>query len=382
MKLRAIATGISLQSPNQLEKIKEVAKFNQQAQDFFEQQGYEIQTTRIITNSWAEYSMGLTPEEIIRQIIRIEQLCQDLNLSFFSIGHVSTPEKIALIPELIKQTSVIYCSSKIGDKENGINFPQIRESAQVIKRIAEETKNGFGNFRFCAWANCPPGIPFFPASYHQGETSFALGLEYPDLIMKAFSNSGNLIEAENNLKSILEAELTKLETLAEKLAQELKIKYGGIDSSLAPSLNSNNSIASAYEILGWGKFGHQGTLAISALITSVLKSLSVKLSGYCGLMLPVCEDMGLTQRANEQNYNLTNLLLYSAVCGCGLDTVPIPGDITVEKLQAILLDLAALAIKLNKPLSARLFPIPGKQAGEMTAFNSPYLVDCQIFKVD
>ncbi len=99
-------------------------------------------------------------------------------------------------------------------------------------------------------------------------------------------------------------------------------------------------------------------------------------------MLPVCEDVGLAQRANEQTYNLTNLLLYSAVCGCGLDTVPLPGDITIEQLEAILIDLAALAIKLNKPLSARLFPMPGKKAGEMTAFNSPYLVDCRIFRVD
>lgn len=81
-------------------------------------------------------------------------------------------------------------------------------------------------------------------------------------------------------------------------------------------------------------------------------------------------------------YNLTNLLLYSAVCGCGLDTVPIPGDITVEKIEAILLDMATLALKLDKPLAARLFPILDKKAEEMTAFNSPYLVDCKIFEVN
>lgn len=99
-------------------------------------------------------------------------------------------------------------------------------------------------------------------------------------------------------------------------------------------------------------------------------------------MLPVCEDVGLAARANDRTYNLTNLLLYSAVCGCGLDTVPIPGDITVEKIEAILLDMATLALKLDKPLAARLFPIPDKKAGEMTAFNSPYLVDCKIFEVN
>ena len=72
---------------------------------------------------------------------------------------------------------------------------------------------------------------------------------------------------------------------------------------------------------------------------------------------------------------------YCSCLGCGLDTVPLPGDISVEKLEAILLDVASLAIKLDKPLSARLFPIPGKQSGEMTAFNSPYLVNCKIFDV-
>jgi hypothetical protein len=117
------------------------------------------------------------------------------------------------------------------------------------------------------------------------------------------------------------------------------------------------------------------------MITRVLKNLSVNKCGYSGLMLPVCEDFGLAQRCNERTYNLTNLLLYSAVCGCGLDTIPLPGNITTEKIEAILLDLAALAIALNKPLSARLLPVPGKKAGEKTSFNSPYLVDCKIFEI-
>ena len=382
MKIRAITTGVLLESANQPEKMQQVAAFNQQAKDFFEHQGYEVQTTRIATNSWGEYLVGLTPREIVTEIHKIERLCQNLNISFFSIGYVSKPQQIALIPEINKNTSIIYCSSQIGDGESGINFENTRESAKVIKRISEETANGYGNFRFCAWANCPPGIPFFPASYHEGNTSFALALEFTDLLIKAFAKSDSLIAAENNLKSILEAELTKIETLAEKISHIFEIEYRGIDSSLAPSLDRNISIALAYESLGLGKFGHQGTLAISALITRVVKSLAVKLCGYSGLMLPVCEDWGLAERANEQTYNLTNLLLYSAVCGCGLDTVPLPGDITIEKLEAILIDLAALAIKLNKPLSARLFPMPGKKVGEMTKFNSPYLVDCKIFRVD
>ncbi len=381
MKIRTITTGISLQSPREDVKITQAAESNRRMQSFFEQQGYEVQETRIATNSWETYLQGLSTLEIVGEIQRVEQTCQDLGIDCFNIGYASTPEKIAIIPEFNKLTEIIYCSSKIGDFESGIDFENARASAEAIKRISEETENDYGNFRFCAWANCEPGIPFFPTGYHEGETAFAIGLECSDLLMKAFSKSNDLMEAEQNLRDVFAEELGKIETFAQQISDELRVKYGGIDSSLAPSLEADESIAFAYEKLGFGKFGSQGTLTISAIITRVLKSLPVKTCGYSGLMLPVCEDFGLAERANEQTYGLTNLLLYSAVCGCGLDTVPIPGDITSKDIEAILLDMATLAIRLNKPLSARLFPVPGKKAGEMTSFNSPFLVDCEILAI-
>ncbi|WP_042341772.1 DUF711 family protein [Calothrix sp. PCC 7507] len=382
MKIRTITTGISLQSPADVEKIRQAAEFNQQAKEVFEHQGYEVQTKRISTNSWEEYLAGLSNREIINQIQNIERICQSLDVSFFNIGYANQPASIALIPDINQHTSLIFCSSKIGDIKTGINFENIQESAKLIQRISQETENGYGNFRFCAWANCPPTIPFFPTSYHEGNTAFAIGLECCDLVMQAFSQTENIQTAEKILQEILEIELNKTAAIAQKISKNFAIAYHGIDTSLAPSLDKNYSIAFAYEKLLNGKFGQPGTLAISGMLTRILKSLSVKICGYSGLMLPVCEDVGLAMRANEQTYDITNLLLYSAVCGCGLDTVPIPGNITVEKIAAILTDLATLAIKLDKPLSARLFPIPGKKAGEMTNFNSPYLVDCQIFAVD
>lgn len=131
-----------------------------------------------------------------------------------------------------------------------------------------------------------------------------------------------------------------------------------------------------------GKFGYSATLAISGMLTRVLKNVSVKICGYSGLMLPVCEDVGLATRANEQTYDIINFLLYSAVCGYGLDTLAITGDITIEAIAALLIDMATLAIKLDKALSSRLVPILNKKVGEMTTFNSPYLVDCKIFTVN
>jgi uncharacterized protein (UPF0210 family) len=395
MKIRTITTGISLNSPKEAGKILKAAEFNRQIKQCFESQGYVVQTTRLATNPWGEYLTGYSQNEIILQLQQLDRICQDAqvgvwspnpHVSFVSIGMARTPEEIGLIPVINQNTSeAMFACSDIGNVTQGIDWENTRASAKAIKQMSEQSENGYGNFRFCAAANCPPGIPFFPASYHQGPPSFAIGLECSDLVRSAFiqaKQANSMAKAEAFLREILTEEFSQVEKIATEVAQECAIGYGGIDASIAPSLDRQDSIAYAYEILGSGKFGNQGTLTLSAMITRVLKNLSVKTCGYSGLMLPVCEDVGLAERANEKTYGLTNLLLYSAVCGCGFDTVPLPGDIPVEKLELILLDMASLAIKLDKPLGARLLPVPGKQAGDMTDFQSPYLVDCQIFAVD
>jgi uncharacterized protein (UPF0210 family) len=61
-----------------------------------------------------------------------------------------------------------------------------------------------------------------------------------------------------------------------------------------------------------------------------------------------------------------------------LDTVPLPGDVAPEEIARLLLDVATMALRLNKPLSARLFPVPGKRGGEHTTFTSQYLTNTRI----
>ena len=57
----------------------------------------------------------------------------------------------------------------------------------------------------------------------------------------------------------------------------------------------------------------------------------------------------------------------------GLDAVPLPGDISEAQLARILGDMASLAFKWHKPLSARLLPVKDKKAGDHTDFKSQYL---------
>jgi uncharacterized protein (UPF0210 family) len=98
-------------------------------------------------------------------------------------------------------------------------------------------------------------------------------------------------------------------------------------------------------------------------------------------MLPVLEDAVLAKRAADGSLTVTDLLLYSAVCGTGLDTIPLPGDVSEEQLAAVLLDLAALAQRLGKPLTARLMPVPGKQAGDPTGFDFAFFANSRVMPI-
>jgi uncharacterized protein len=119
-------------------------------------------------------------------------------------------------------------------------------------------------------------------------------------------------------------------------------------------------------------------LTAARIITAAVKSVPVKQTGYAGLMVPVMEDKVMAQRWAEGAFNVDSLLAYSAVCGTGLDTIPLPGDISVEQMGRIYGDVASLAVKWNKPLSARLQPVPGKKAGDMTEYQDPFLFNTVI----
>lgn len=145
----------------------------------------------------------------------------------------------------------------------------------------------------------------------------------------------------------------------------------GVDPTPAPL--GEVSIGAAIEAFTGARFGSSGTLNAARITTTAVKSVPVKQVGYSGLMLPVMEDKLLAERWAESTYNIDSLLAYSAVCGTGLDTVTLTGDVSLDQMERIFADLASLAMKWNKPLSARLQPVPNKRPGDRTDFEDPYL---------
>ncbi|MDB0010615.1 DUF711 family protein, partial [Gammaproteobacteria bacterium] len=102
---------------------------------------------------------------------------------------------------------------------------------------------------------------------------------------------------------------------------------------------------------------------------------------FNGVMYSVLEDDYLALAVKNKKLSIDSLLLYSTVCGCGIDMVPVPGNIFLEEISSLILDTAALSIALKKPLGTRILPIPGKNANELTDFNYDFLVDTRVMEI-
>jgi uncharacterized protein (UPF0210 family) len=189
-------------------------------------------------------------------------------------------------------------------------------------------------------------------------------------------NKGQPQQAADKLSSELSRYAHEAETVAQDFARQSGWDYLGLDPTPAP--DGVISIGAAIEAFTGHPVGSSGTLGTAFLITTAVRSVQVKQVGYAGLMLPVLEDERLAQRWSEGKLSIDALLSYSSVCATGLDTVPLPGDVTEDQLARILSDVAALASKWHKPLTARLLPVKNKHAGDRSDFDDPHLTNAKI----
>lgn len=388
--IRTITLGIGDAHPLGADAIARAGDFLRRAQDATEAAGYVLQTTRIATRPVLEDLATLDNAAVAIYAADMQRWCDAEGIGFCSLGPVPADdpafpvERIGLLPELLLPNTALNASVQLASEHYGVRSDALLPTAGVMRTLAE-TQGGEVNFRFAALACCEPGGPFFPQAFARGpEWSVSVGMQSAGLVRETIEQvaveigtGGAALAA---LTLAVGAALTKaaepVVTLVRELAEAAGYTFGGVDLSPAPM--GDESIAAAFEAVGLGAFGGPGTLAIAAALTGAIKSSSLPLCGYNGLMLPVLEDRVLGERCAEGNASITSLLAYSAVCGTGLDTIPIAGDTPEERVAALLADVAALATRLRKPLSARLFLVPGGRAGEMTTFTSPYLTNTRI----
>ena len=369
MRIRSITYFMDPRFPISKNLIQKAGIFVRHAEQAFIQDGYPVQSIRLATPPFASF---LHRDSYLSALTQIENMTHGEGFAYVALGP-ALPEHIhsySAIPEMLAQSSNVFFSGHLTTAKGEICLPAVRACAQVIFQSAALEKDGFANLRFATLANVPPWVPFFPAAYHQGKApAFGLAIEAADLAVDAFSEADSLSGASDQLIESIETHAHRLEAIGARLEKIYQVEFKGIDFSLAPFPTREISIGSALEHLGVSKLGLSGSLAAAAFLMNCLDRAQFKRTGFNGLMLPVLEDQVLAQRGGEGVLGIKDLLLYSAVCGTGLDTVPLPGDASVEQIQAVLLDIAALSLRLNKPLTARLMPIPGKHAGDETGFN-------------
>jgi uncharacterized protein (UPF0210 family) len=377
-KVRALTAFVRIDPGNYQTQVHDALTLLRSSKDSFVRRGYEVQTLRITTQPFPEIVRGLSQQQAMDFFRALDGLAA--RESFIAnIGPAmpaagDSASSAELLARVLAQNEHLLGSVIVG-REDGIDWNAVRSAARIVKYLEEYTPHGDGNFRFAVSALLAPYGPFYPTSYYTGaDHRFSIGLEGANVVQVALGrNPRDLAKAEKALTEALGGYAIECEQIAREIEKNSSWTYAGLDPTPAPA--GDVSIGDAIEKFAGAKFGSSGTMTVAAMITRAVKSVPVKQVGFAGLMVPVLEDSILAQRWSEGTYNIDSLMAYSAVCGTGLDTVPLPGAITEEHLARIIGDVATLAYKWNKPLSARLLPAPGKKASERTEFGDPRLAN-------
>jgi uncharacterized protein (UPF0210 family) len=361
--------------------LERAANAAQQARKRLVAAGYTVQTIRLALAATGHNTCG----DFVTIARAAEQQALDAGFDCVSVGQVDGDRLLAL-PDALAATEALFASAAIAAPDGTPRPENIRAAAATITATAAGTPDGLGNMRFAAAACVGPGSPFFPAAYHDGGApAIAIGPEAAALAIEAVRENGDQETNDNwrreiSWSALLQVAPSRLTALIEQhdaaivvaltgLEAETGVRFAGCDWSLAPHPGPGRGIGAAIEALAGVPFGAWGTLAAVRALTGAIRAARVTRLGFSGVMLPVLEDATLARRGGEGRYTLRDLLAFSAVCGTGLDTIPLPGDTTPEQLAGVLGEVAALASALRKPLTVRLLPVPGLQAGDWTRFE-------------
>jgi len=363
-------------------------------QNAIETLGIEVQMLRLATNIMEKLESGDgSLEDIIHMAVDFEQVAVDCGLPVLNLGTIRDKNLIRQsngLSELMNQLQTSFVSVSWDDDTFGMS-----EALALSREIITMEKNKPGsNFRFGVLFNCKGGIPYFPAAFADETHSnggIALGIENSHLLQYCYENAQKVYHQTDPVQDgscplkILEKEITTtfsraLRPLEEKVIEAAKkeqVNYVGIDTSIAPDLRGpNHNIEKCLTMMA--PQGLPSTIHRPWMSGSASTIDAITRGGYCGVMLPVLENESLAAAAERNDLTIQKLLLYSNMCGVGLDVLPVPGsgEEVQHRMAALLLDIAAISRRQKKPLSVRLLPVCDSLPGDKTRFDfNPYIIN-------
>src|SRR6266478_436700 len=330
-KVRAITGFVRLERANYAAQIAETLAVLREAQREFEKQGYDVETIRIVTQPLGELVSGQSDAEALAFLKVLDDLSAKEsflpNVGPAMLRDSDEPRSMRLLAQALSSLPNIEGNAMLAG-EDGIHWKVIRESAVLVRHVTDSSPRSQGNFNFTATAMLQPYGPFYPGAYHTGAgRHFSIGLEGANVVQEVFARThGDFVGSVAELTKQLTVHAKVAESIGSRVAASKKWTFMGVDPTPAPLADA--SIGAAVESYTGARFGSSGTMTAALIITTAVKAVPVKQIGYSGLMVPVMEDKLLARRWGEGAFNIDSLLAYSAVCGTGLDTIPLPGDIS------------------------------------------------------
>ncbi len=287
---------------------------------------------------------------------------------------------IKAIPEALSETERVCASVNLATTKAGINMDAVKEMGFIIKECAERTKdNGaVACSKLVVFSNVPEDNPFMAGAFHgvgEPECVINVGVSGPGVVAHALKglNGADFGTIADTIKKTA-FKITRMgQLVAQEASNRLKVPFGIVDLSLAPTPAVGDSVARILEAMGLEKCGAHGTTAALALLNDAVKKGGVMASSYVGglsgAFIPVSEDAGMIEAVLCGALSIEKLEAMTCVCSVGLDMIAIPGDTPASTISAIIADEAAIGMVNSKTTAVRIIPVPGMKEGDVVEYG-------------
>jgi len=354
--------------------------------------GIPVVNKRIAVSPIAVVGAAMTSSQLVDIAKTLDSTAAEVNVDFIG-GFSALVEKgmargdralIDAIPAALTHTHRVCASINVASSRAGINMDAVLRMGRTIKTAAEMTadRDGIACAKLCVFANIPQDIPFMAGAYlgiGEADAVINVGVSGPGVVKKAIDRA---LASDPKMDLGLISELIKKtaykvtrvgELIGREVADQMKIPFGIVDLSLAPTPHVGDSVGEIFQSLGLLSIGVPGTTAALALLNDAVKKggafASSRVGGLSGSFIPVSEDLNISESARNGYIGIEKLEAITSVCSVGLDMVAIPGETSADTLAAIIADEMAIGVVNGKTTAARLIPVPGKQAGDKAHFG-------------
>jgi uncharacterized protein (UPF0210 family) len=285
---------------------------------------------------------------------------------------------IEAIPEALSQTQRVCGFLNLASTAAGINMNAVVKVGHVLHDLAQRGENGIGCAKIAVFANVPEDNPFMAGAHHGvGEPDFSLniGISGPGVVRNVVAQNPDCDLT--RLSEVIKRTVFKItragELIGRELADLMKVDFGIVDISLAPTTSTGDSVAEIIEAMGVARMGQPGSTAALALLIDAVKKggamASGNVGGLSGSFIPVSEDAGMIRAVRSRTLNLEKLEALTSVCSVGLDMFAVPGETSPAVISSIIADELAIGVVNNKTTSVRIIPVPGKKPGDVVHFG-------------